>query len=959
MSGLGVTGPPPPPPPPPPQAPKPHSVWNAPGFKKGPAAAFRGHETDESLADGLDGSEDANVLPFQKPQGDTDITGTDGTGNVAAPKPNGHFTPDIARASATPAVGTAPAPSTAQTAPAPAPVPAHDKEMARRQLAMLDPNATKFTFQFFNDRIKGRDANIFNGTLDEAWPKILERNTPSRGIGVFVTVNETDLKGGTNENIVRPRALFADADSEAQIKSCNKVLQGARVSPTMTIRTGRGAHVYFCCDDIPLTQFKSLQEKISAKFGTDSAVKDLPHVMRLAGTLHLKDPANPQLVRLVHVSDSPGWRLSELMSKLGLSLSANTKEVAEQSGPPNTNRLMDPAGFTKGPAKVFAAALANDNLSDGLEANIEEIRSAVVAIPPSAISTEPEWEDFARMFAHEAARFPKNREVLEQILDTASRAAPGYDAENNRERFQRYIDEAFDRETPLTIRSVFKMALDHGWQGWSPSMTPAALPAVTWSAAELKVSFSNIPHRRWLYGTYLIRGEITVLAAPGGAGKTALATGMAVEIAAGAALLDENIFGDDLKVLFINGEDGGTEIRRRIWALCLAHAHKISGEKLDRLCVAGADDPRVQKLSFLRTTNSTNSMLDMSGFQILESALDALRPDVLILDPLVAFCGGGNMNDNSVMSQVLRELKRLATKFDCAILIVHHTRKGRAANDDPAGEAERISGAAAIVNLARRALMPVTMTEFEANFFSVLPSERLQFFKLADAKSNLAPLSVQARWYELASVELPNSEPPIYPNGDRVQAVKRPQLTRHNATSSLGSEQLVIRFELMKLIDRGLTIDDEKAPYSPNSSGNNKKRAILDDAMAAVERVTADRQWLPRDLRATVERELEDLKHDGWVIVEKIKNGRFRRSHGLRPAWERTPWAKERETLQQHGGPTIRAAEEKRQLDESDSRDSIEKAFGPNGQLVNDLGQLIDQFPMAVVVVNCPPLGGH
>jgi hypothetical protein len=63
-----------------------------------------------------------------------------------------------------------------------------------------------------------------------------------------------------------------------------------------------------------------------------------------------------------------------------------------------------------------------------------------------------------------------------------------------------------------------------------------ALPPVIWSTADLQVSFSNIPHRRWLYGTYLIRGEITVLAAPGGAGKTALATGMAVEIATGTKL---------------------------------------------------------------------------------------------------------------------------------------------------------------------------------------------------------------------------------------------------------------------------------------------------------------------------------------------------------------------------------------------------------------------------------------
>ena len=125
--------------------------------------------------------------------------------------------------------------------------------------------------------------------------------------------------------------------------------------------------------------------------------------------------------------------------------------------------------------------------------------------------------------------------------------------------------------------------------------------------------------------------------------------------------------------------------------------------------MAGADDPRVQRLSFLETTDRNFSMLDQSGFQVLESALEALQPDLLVLDPLVAFCGGGNMNDNAVMAQVIRELKRLATKRDCAVLVVHHTRKGA---DD--GNAEGISGASATVNLARRALMPVPMTEDEA-----------------------------------------------------------------------------------------------------------------------------------------------------------------------------------------------------------------------------------------------------
>jgi hypothetical protein len=445
----------------------------------------------------------------------------------------------------------------------------------------------------------------------------------------------------------------------------------------------------------------------------------------------------------------------------------------------------------------------------------------------------------------------------------------------------------------------------------------ALAPALAaWNAAELKVSFANIPHRQWLYGTYLIRGEITVLAAPGGVGKTALATGIAVEIATGNEKLGEKVWrSDDQKVLYLNGEDSCTEIKRRLCAFC--RQHQITEQNLDRLYVAGADDPRVQSLSFLSVNGKGATVLNDAGFGVLESALQSLHPDVLVLDPLVVFCGGGNMNDNAIMSLVMRKLKALAVKNNCAILIVHHTRKG-GKGSDLGSEAEAISGAAAIVNLARRALMPLTMAVDEVKAFSVLPSQRLQYFKLVDAKSNLAPLSAEAPWYELVSEELFNAEPPTYPHGDRVQAIKRAQLTRSKVLSFAGPEQQTIRFEILKLIDRRLTIDGEKVPYSPNSTGNNKKRAILDDAMAAVEQASEDREWLPRDLRAVVERELEALKHDGWIIVEPIEKGRFRRGHGLQAIWERTPWAEERENLHQHGGPTVRTEEEEQELERID-----------------------------------------
>ena len=590
-------------------------------------------------------------------------------------------------------------------------MPGHDKDMAIRFLSGLDPNATRFTFQFLSDGASGY-AEIFHGTLDEVWIKVQALNTSQRGNGVFVTINETDFGGRSSKNILRARALFVDADSVEQMERCIKEFAACGANPSMAVKSGRGAHFYFCTD-VPRDRFAGLQKSLIDRVGTDAAIKDLPRVMRLPGTLHLKNPTKPRLVKLLNPANKPvrRWQLSDLVAKLELSPANPT--LAQGHGNPVDLKpaTYDLGNFGQADRERLTklVGLPVESLAKGLEANIDEIRSAVSAIPAAAISTEPDWMKLARALAHEAAVFKNQTEQLWEIVDTASRNAPGYNEIENRDRFLRYIEEASNSDDPITIATVFHLAREHGWQGWSPSMTPTASGPMVWSAVELKVSFSKIPHRHWLYGTYLIRGEVTVLAAPGGAGKTALATGMAVEIATGTEILGEKIFGSDLKTLFINGEDGSTEIERRIWAFCMAHANKIPVQSPDRLFVAGANDARVQRLSFLRTTDRNFSMLDPNGFEILESALEALRPDLLILDPLVAFCGGGNMNDNAVMALVIRELKRLATKFDCAVLIIHHTRKGA---DD--GNAEAISGASATVNLARRALMPVSMTDKES-----------------------------------------------------------------------------------------------------------------------------------------------------------------------------------------------------------------------------------------------------
>jgi hypothetical protein len=796
---------------------------------------------------------------------------------------------------------------------------AHDQEMARRFLAALDPSADKFTFQLLSD-LKGhkRHQEIIHGTLEELWPKVSALNMRDQCVGVFVTINETDGKGRKAENIVRVRAGFVDADGREQVAECIRVFAASGIQPSIAVKTGNGVHFYFCMD-LGLDQFSEVQKMLIARLGTDASVKDLPRVMRLPGTLHLKDPNRPRLVKLLNSPIAPirRWQLDELVSQLSLLTPAweSTNVVKFESvGSKSCPRV---EAFNSPPS---AASCPDD---------IATIRAAVKVIPSAALSSEHEWTRLARALAHKAALVPEQRRELERILDDASRDAQGYDEEENRRRFQRYVDEAFDHREPITIKTAYHMASTHGWTGWQPATTPKAPEPIAWSAQDLQVSFSDIPHRRWLYGTYLVRGEITILASPGGAGKTALAIGIAAEIAAGCEKLGERLWvKGNQKVLYISGEERRPELMRRICAFC--RQHNISEHEIDRLSMAAAEDPKVQTMSFLQTREKT-TVLDEDGLNSLGAALEGLRPDLVVLDPLVVFCGGGDMN-GTVMSLVMRKLTALAARFDCAILVVHHTRKGRPGSDDPAEQAERISGAAATVNLARRAVMPLTMTDAEAKAYSILPSERAKYFKLADVKSNIAPITAEANWYELATVELDNSEPPDYPNGDRVQAVKRAHLANQKAASPLDAERLDIRFELMKLIDRGLKVDGEAAPYSPNSTGNNKKRGILEDAMAAIKGAKPERDWLPGDLRATVERELEALKHDGWATVERISGGRFRRGHGLLPAWERTPWAKERKNLEKYGGPTIRSEVEERELAERDLLQTL-KAIESDGAI--------------------------
>src|SRR4051812_11145353 len=91
----------------------------------------------------------------------------------------------------------------------------HDKTQTLAFLQLLDPSAQRFTWQFFYDdkSLRGHPlpsglSPVIHDTLEKVWPLVEKFNTPACGIGVFITINETDFLGRKQENIQAVRALF-------------------------------------------------------------------------------------------------------------------------------------------------------------------------------------------------------------------------------------------------------------------------------------------------------------------------------------------------------------------------------------------------------------------------------------------------------------------------------------------------------------------------------------------------------------------------------------------------------------------------------------------------------------------------------------------------------------------------------------------------------------------------------
>ncbi len=277
--------------------------------------------------------------------------------------------------------------------------------------------------------------------------------------------------------------------------------------------------------------------------------------------------------------------------------------------------------------------------------------------------------------------------------------------------------------------------------GFSPSPTSAQILPTPFIWRDP----ATLPPRPWLYGRHLLRGQVSVTVAPGGVGKSSLSIVEALAMTSGRELLGDWT-APNLRVWVFNLEDPRDELDRRITAAMLHHA--VEPEEVEgRLFVdSGRERPLCVAVQARIGVNIMRPVFDDLAAQI-----EARGIDVVIVDPFVS-SHQVDENGNGAIDLVVKEWARLATRCNCAIELVHHTRKTNGAE----ASTEDARGASALLGAARSGRVLNKMSD-EMKRDAGVTDDPCTFFAVDRDKANLAPAGKRV-WRRMASFALANGD---------------------------------------------------------------------------------------------------------------------------------------------------------------------------------------------------------
>jgi hypothetical protein len=162
-------------------------------------------------------------------------------------------------------------------------------------LTGLDPAAAILDWRALHDVDKSLPGHAFRGTLAQHWQQM--QTYQALGFGIFANVSEMDGNGRELHNVAAVRAQVVDFDNLSATQNFERAVQW-QPAPSFGVNTSPNKyHAYWVVQPYrDNDRFTMLQRRLRQVFDGDKSIIDPTRVLRVPGTLHLKNPSAPYLV---------------------------------------------------------------------------------------------------------------------------------------------------------------------------------------------------------------------------------------------------------------------------------------------------------------------------------------------------------------------------------------------------------------------------------------------------------------------------------------------------------------------------------------------------------------------------------------------------------------------------------------------------------------------------------------
>lgn len=418
-------------------------------------------------------------------------------------------------------------------------------------------------------------------------------------------------------------------------------------------------------------------------------------------------------------------------------------------------------------------------------------RGGYVIVPPSEgyrwlngsdLSNLPPWPTDLRPASSAATGLSSNRQPLDDWeVDAALKATPSDDYqvwfEVGCALAKKYDDDGFERwdKWSATSEKYDERVCRRKWPecmkvtGYNDGTIVYHANEAQWHRPEQQqatihatpfgwIDPTTIPQRQWLYRPHYIRKFAGLTAAHSRVGKSAKVIAEILAMASGKSLL--GIQPDNkLRVWYWNGEDPFDELQRRIMAT-VKHYNLTPQDIGDRLFV---DSGRIMPI-IIAEVDKTGTRLAVPIVDGVIKTIHENRIDVVVIDPFIA-CHRIPENDNTGIERVAKTWAQIAEATNCAIMLVHHSKKTY--GEDVTSADSR--GASSLIAAVRAVQILNTMSKREAEELAITELERRRYFR-SDFEANMMRPVASVDWYKLELVALGNA---VNGQGDEIGVVVR------------------------------------------------------------------------------------------------------------------------------------------------------------------------------------------